>query len=267
VRRHALGDLLRTARARIAPETSGIPIRSKRRAPGLLSEEVAELIGVSATWYARFEAGQARMSIKALNRLAETLRLDGRERSQLLHLAVPELEQLSQHSTIASTRELQAFRRFHRRAESASSSRELVDMAVAAAKDGLPKAAFTGAMSRSASRDRWLHRSVLFPDVADQINQAPLDDKAIERSQFERDGLRFIGSPDYGSTWSACLRDRNLRTNLRAGFGVRIPDADCYLGYCVDKPGAAATDHILFLHGLASTVALIARGTSYIPDE
>jgi len=83
---------LKGARARVAPGDVGLPANGKRRVPGLRREEVAELIGVSDVWYARFEAGRAQMSEKALNRLAEVLGLDEIDRLHLFRLARPELQ-------------------------------------------------------------------------------------------------------------------------------------------------------------------------------
>ena len=64
-----LSVFLRNARARISPASAGLPV-SRRRVAGLRAEEVAELIGVSGTWYARCESGAAQLSIAALERLA-----------------------------------------------------------------------------------------------------------------------------------------------------------------------------------------------------
>ncbi|WP_341869170.1 helix-turn-helix domain-containing protein [Kitasatospora cineracea] len=59
-RRADLGAFLRSRRARIRPEDAGIRgFGERRRVPGLRREEVAQLAGVSADYYTRFEQGRA----------------------------------------------------------------------------------------------------------------------------------------------------------------------------------------------------------------
>ncbi|GCE46318.1 helix-turn-helix protein [Thermosporothrix hazakensis] len=53
-----LGDVLRTRRARLAPEDVGMPRGSRGRAPGLRRAEVAHLAGVSVDWYPWLEQGR-----------------------------------------------------------------------------------------------------------------------------------------------------------------------------------------------------------------
>ena len=84
IRRRELSSFLRTRRARISPADTGLPSGARRRTPGLRREEVAQLAGMSATWYTWLE--QARpisVSADMLDRLARVLRLDGIERVQL----------------------------------------------------------------------------------------------------------------------------------------------------------------------------------------
>ena len=52
-RRAELADFLRTRREAIRPEEVGLPTGGRRRTPGLRREEVAQLAGVSTTWYTR----------------------------------------------------------------------------------------------------------------------------------------------------------------------------------------------------------------------
>jgi hypothetical protein len=52
MRRQELGDFLRIHRARVAPSDVGLVATPRRRAPGLRREEVAQLAGISASWYA-----------------------------------------------------------------------------------------------------------------------------------------------------------------------------------------------------------------------
>jgi len=86
-----LSNFVRAARAKIDPGTVGVARKHGRRTPGLRREEVAELADMSDTWYARFEAGRARLSLPALARIADVLRLQPDERAQLFALARPEI--------------------------------------------------------------------------------------------------------------------------------------------------------------------------------
>ncbi|MBX9330769.1 helix-turn-helix domain-containing protein, partial [Serratia marcescens] len=47
----ALGAFLRAHRERITPEMLGLPSSSRRRTSGLRREELAQISGISATWY------------------------------------------------------------------------------------------------------------------------------------------------------------------------------------------------------------------------
>jgi len=87
-RRERLGAFLRAHRARLAPEHVGLPAGGRRRTPGLRREEVAQLAGISATWYVRIEQGrEVAASISALDRIARALRLTAAERAHLFTLA------------------------------------------------------------------------------------------------------------------------------------------------------------------------------------
>ena len=87
-RRKELGEFLQVSRSRHAPEEFGFPAGSRRRAQGLRREEVAQLAGISPTWYTWIEQGRAvNVSAEALNRLAQTLRLTRGERAYIFELA------------------------------------------------------------------------------------------------------------------------------------------------------------------------------------
>jgi transcriptional regulator with XRE-family HTH domain len=89
IRRHELGDFLRTRRARIAPAEAGLPATNRRRTAGLRREEVAYLAGMSATWYTWLEQKRPiRVSPGVLDNIARVLRLDPVERIQLFQLAL-----------------------------------------------------------------------------------------------------------------------------------------------------------------------------------
>ncbi|MFC7550360.1 helix-turn-helix transcriptional regulator [Plantactinospora sp. GCM10030261] len=86
----ALGEFLRTRRARVRPEDAGIVSYGTRRVPGLRREELAQLAGVSATYYTRLEQGQSRNASEAvIEAIARALGLDDAERAHLRDLARP----------------------------------------------------------------------------------------------------------------------------------------------------------------------------------
>ncbi|MFD8420828.1 helix-turn-helix transcriptional regulator [Streptomyces sp. NPDC059466] len=86
-----LSEFLRRSRARIAPESAGLPERGAyRRVPGLRREEVAQLAGVSTDYYTRLEQGrQISPSTGVLDAVAAALRLDAAERTHLFDLVGP----------------------------------------------------------------------------------------------------------------------------------------------------------------------------------
>jgi len=85
-----LGEFLRNRRARLTPVDVGVTSHGPRRVPGLRREELAQLAGVSATYYTRLEQGQsANASAGVLDALSRALRLTPDERAHLHHLARP----------------------------------------------------------------------------------------------------------------------------------------------------------------------------------
>ncbi|MFJ3787932.1 helix-turn-helix domain-containing protein [Kitasatospora sp. NPDC090091] len=86
-----LGAFLRTRRARLQPEDVGlVAYGTRRRVPGLRREELAQLAGVSITYYTRLEQGQSRnVSDEVLDAVARALRLDADEHAHLRNLARP----------------------------------------------------------------------------------------------------------------------------------------------------------------------------------
>lgn len=84
MRRHELGAFLRAARERLTPQEAGLPVRGRRRTPGLRRQEVAELAAVSVEWYIRLEQGRVGMPGSAvLDAVATALRLTPAERRHL----------------------------------------------------------------------------------------------------------------------------------------------------------------------------------------
>ncbi|MET7425963.1 helix-turn-helix transcriptional regulator [Dactylosporangium sp. NPDC005555] len=82
-------DFLTTRRARITPESTGLPTHGgHRRVAGLRREEVALLAGVSIDYYIRLERGNLTgVSDSVLEALARALKLDEAERAHLFDLA------------------------------------------------------------------------------------------------------------------------------------------------------------------------------------
>jgi transcriptional regulator with XRE-family HTH domain len=90
-RNTGLGEFLRSRRAALSPETTGVPASATpRRVPGLRREEVAQLAGVSVNYYTRLEQGEShQMSDSVMEALANALQLDAVEREMLFRLAFP----------------------------------------------------------------------------------------------------------------------------------------------------------------------------------
>lgn len=92
-RRTALGEFLRTRRARLSPTEIGFPEGGHRRTPGLRREEVAVAAGVSITWYTYLEQGRdIHVSHSVLESIADVLHLTQDERVHLFLLAEHSLQ-------------------------------------------------------------------------------------------------------------------------------------------------------------------------------
>ncbi|OKP94163.1 helix-turn-helix transcriptional regulator [Paenibacillus sp. P32E] len=88
-RLQALSDFLKARRAAISPASAGLPQGTRRRTPGLRREEVAQLAGVSNTWYTWLEQGRdIKVSPSVLDCIAAALQLTKDERSYLFALAL-----------------------------------------------------------------------------------------------------------------------------------------------------------------------------------
>lgn len=87
-RRKELAAFLQAIRNRSQPAVFGFPAGSRRRTSGLRREEMAQLIGISPTWYTWIEQGrEVNISAEALDRLAASLRLTRSERAYLFEIA------------------------------------------------------------------------------------------------------------------------------------------------------------------------------------
>lgn len=88
-RLQALSAFLKAQRAKIVPQSVGLPPGTRRRTPGLRREEVAQLAGVSPTWYTWLEQGRdIKVSAQVLDCIATALRLTVDERKYLFALAL-----------------------------------------------------------------------------------------------------------------------------------------------------------------------------------
>ncbi|TYB63281.1 helix-turn-helix domain-containing protein [Nonomuraea sp. PA05] len=101
-RSRELADFLRSRRARITPDRTGLPADGRaRRVPGLRRDEVARLAGVSTEYYTRLEQGRAgNPSPEVTEALAQALQLDAAEREHLTDL----LARPARHAPIAPQR-------------------------------------------------------------------------------------------------------------------------------------------------------------------
>lgn len=98
-RRQALGEFLRTCRARLSPAQVGLPGSKRRRTPGLRREEVALLANIGVAWYISLEQGRdIHPSEAVLESVASALQLTPTERQHFFVLA-------GQHPTVKSVSE------------------------------------------------------------------------------------------------------------------------------------------------------------------
>ena len=96
-RRRTLAQFLRRKRDAISPTSVGLPATLRRRARGLLRDEVAQRAGVGVTWYTWLEqARDINPSRDLLERLATALQLSDAERNHLFDLARPDLSASAQ---------------------------------------------------------------------------------------------------------------------------------------------------------------------------
>ncbi|OXM82746.1 helix-turn-helix transcriptional regulator [Paenibacillus rigui] len=94
-RLHTLGQFLKNTRTRLAPSAAGITVTGRRRTPGLRREEVAQIAGVSTTWYTWLEQGRSiQVSSQVLEKVATALQLNPEQRSYLFLLANPQTAEI-----------------------------------------------------------------------------------------------------------------------------------------------------------------------------
>jgi transcriptional regulator with XRE-family HTH domain len=90
-RRAELSEFLRSRRARLKPTDVDLPYYGlRRRVPGLRREELAQLAGVSVSYYTQLEQGNnTNVSGEVLDSIARALRLSEAEHAHLMNLAQP----------------------------------------------------------------------------------------------------------------------------------------------------------------------------------
>ncbi|PET55421.1 helix-turn-helix transcriptional regulator, partial [Bacillus cereus] len=87
-RLEALSAFLKAKRAQISPQSIGLSAGNRRRTPGLRREEVAQLAGVSTTWYTWLEQGRdIKVSTIVLDCISKALQLNNDEIDYLYNLA------------------------------------------------------------------------------------------------------------------------------------------------------------------------------------
>jgi transcriptional regulator with XRE-family HTH domain len=88
VQRKELAAFLRSRREATDPLSVGLKTGQRRRTPGLRREELAQLSGVSVTWYTWLEqARDISVSRMVIDSLARVLKISGTERAHLYTLA------------------------------------------------------------------------------------------------------------------------------------------------------------------------------------
>jgi transcriptional regulator with XRE-family HTH domain len=88
VQREELASFLRSRREATDPVSVGLRPGSRRRTPGLRREELAQLSGISVTWYTWLEQGRhISVSRQVIESLARVLRMTSAEREHLFTVA------------------------------------------------------------------------------------------------------------------------------------------------------------------------------------
>src|ERR1700749_3008086 len=88
VQRRELAAFLRSRRESTDPEALGLRPGPRRRTPGLRREELAQLSGISVTWYTWLEqARRISVSRQVIESLARVLRMTPAEREHLFTVA------------------------------------------------------------------------------------------------------------------------------------------------------------------------------------
>lgn len=139
----ALRRFVRERRLRVGPESHFLgksprwPARIGKR---VTQEELAEHLGITRQWCARFEAGApVRFSAALLGRLGDVLMLSAAERAELIRLARPELARAVSRNSTVLYEVLRDVRQTVKRLWRATTETEIFHVAGEAARGLLPR--------------------------------------------------------------------------------------------------------------------------------
>lgn len=231
-----LRGFLSERRAQLSPRDVGLSSYGRRVVSRLRREDVAELAGVSTRWYEMFECGRSdrRFSVEFVDRVAEALRLNERDRATLFRLALPEIataiqvfEQSARDGAMGSIPKIRDFARRVTRAasfeEAASDGIEVVQTivrpdcftaAIFERHDGAPHAIAVG--PRADLADDVLARTVLNMNAPARVGATILCEDAPDPDIVENDT-------------SHPIQIRDIHGHVTAG--IHTPEVDGYRDY------------------------------------
>lgn len=204
--RRELGQFLRAARERTKPCDLGLAVGARRRAPGLLREEVAQLAAISCSWYAWLEQGRMiHVSEQVLGAVAGALQLSEAERDHLFELA----GHTPPTSAPGWSAEDQALRRMLHQLQDAPAYLvdrrwNIVDWNEAAT------ALFEMPLDAVPSGERNALRFALLGRHAPLRFTDPHASAHIHVAQFRADTASLIGEPEFEEQIEGLLRDSSL---------------------------------------------------------
>jgi transcriptional regulator with XRE-family HTH domain len=205
-RRRELAAFLRTARERVKPAEHGLAVGARRRAPGLLREEVAQLAAISCSWYSWLEQGRPmQVSEQVLASVTDVLPLTPEERDHVFELAgyTPNLRE------VTDSAEDRALRRMIHQLPDAPAYLldrrwNIVDWNEAAtAIFGLP-------LDEVPPEDRNALRFALLGKHAPLRFVDPVRAAHLHVARFRADTAGLIGDPAFEEQVEGLLRDSSL---------------------------------------------------------
>lgn len=255
-RRLAPQSFLVEHRAKLHPQDVGLGSYGRRRVAGLRREEVAELMGVSARWYERFEVGSSnrRFSAALVGRAADALLLDDKERATLSRLAMPEVatavdifERSARDGALLSFGKL---RDFARRVPSASSFEDAVLLSV----ETLQRIIIADRLSVASVEDESLNARPIATGP-----RASLADDVLARTVLNMNAPARTGATIICNSAPSPLDVRD-----DASHPVVIKDADGHTTVGVHRPDVCGYRHFAarIQHGSVITVGIFERGHS-----
>ena len=207
-RRKELGEFLQVMRGRHAPEEFGFPAGSRRRAQGLRREEVAQLAGISPTWYTWIEQGRAvNVSAEALNRLAQTLRLTRGERAYIFAGILGVMQWQLAH-VVASARERSVGK--GRLADLQAIAHRMADMKL-----------------RLDTVELWVARCAALSDAGQRLTLASAQTKLLVSEAFLQsslDAVQIMGARGLESGMSTLVEDAKRDGTWDAADRPELPE-------------------------------------------